>query len=426
MKAAFSLPSGSSCIVTAMSTTYGWDVEPTPEGNNQPPPETKPAPTGATNAMRLLMAGIATCLIGLIGGLGIGWSLAQLHSSATTSSQGPISTVPQTGSTQSSAAQSSGSLNAQAIAAKVDPAVVNINTVVQSGNGSAAGTGIVLTSTGEVLTNNHVVEGATSITVTIAGRSSGLRAHVVGVDPSADVALVQVEGVSGLRTATLADSSTVTVGESIVAIGNAGGVGGTPSASAGSVVALDQSITAADAYSSERLTGMIQINADIAAGESGGPIVNSGGQVVGMITAGQSQGFRSSTATIGYAIPTNKALAVVNQIQSGQASSTVIIGQVGYLGVQVTDLNPTTAARLGLSSTSGALVTGVVAGSPAAGAGLSRYAVITAAAGASVDSSAALGAALHSHKPGEQVQVTWVDSAGSHTATTTLAPGPAI
>jgi S1-C subfamily serine protease len=238
--------------------------------------------------------------------------------------------------------------------------------------------------------------------------------------------LIQVEGVSGLPTATLADSSTVKVGQSVAAIGNAGGLGGTPSASQGSVVALDQSITAGAGNGSEQLTGTIEINADIAAGESGGPVVNAAGQVLGIITAGQTQGFRSSTATIGFAIPTNQALTVVNQIRSGRASAEVIIGPAGYLGVQVTDLDPNTASQLGLSSAAGALVVGVVSGSPADQAGLGRDAVITAAAGTTVDSSATLGTALHSHKPGEQVQLTWIDSAGTHTSAITLATGPAV
>ena len=215
-----------------------------------------------------------------------------------------------------------------------------------------------------MLTNNHVVSGSTSITVTIAGRSGTYAAHVVGVDPTKDVALIQVEGVSGLPTATLADSSTLQVGEPIVAFGNALGQGGAPSVSQGSVVALDQSLTASDGSSSEQLTGMVQIDASIAPGDSGGPIVNSAGQVVGMITAGQSAGRVSTATTVGFAIPTNTALAVVNQIRSGQASSEVILGQVGFLGVQVTDLTARNAAQLGLASTSGALVTGVVAGSP--------------------------------------------------------------
>jgi S1-C subfamily serine protease len=407
-----------------MSTTYGWS-EPTPPGESPPPPAAN-RPGGIGGALRLATIGLALCLIGLIGGLGIGWSLAHSHGVAGltgTTAQGPIAAVPQ------SDAQSATSPNLAALAAKVDPVVVDINTVLQTanGSGSAAGTGIILTSTGEVLTNNHVVAGSTSITVTIAGRSGTYSAHVLGVDPTKDVALIQVEGVSGLPTATIADSSTLHVGEPIVAFGNALGQGGTPRESQGSIVALDQSLTANDGTTTEQLSGMVQIDASIAPGDSGGPIVNSAGQVVGMITAGQSSGRMSTSTTIGFAVPTNTALAVVNQVRSGQASSEVILGQVGYLGVQVTDLTANVAARLGLTSSSGALVTGVVAGSPAEVAGIGRYAVITAAAGTAVDSSATLGTALHSHQQGDQVSVTWIDSGGSsHTAGVTLTSGPAI
>ena len=407
-----------------MSTTYGWETEPKPAGDGPQPPDGHRR-GGITAALRLATIGVAICLIGLIGGLGIGWSLARSHAvpTTTTATQGPIATVPQTG------AGSAGSSSLAALAAKVDPVVVDVNTVIQTanGSGSAAGTGIILTSTGEVLTNNHVVSGSTSVTVTIAGRSGTYAAQVVGVDPTKDVALIQVEGVSGLPTATLADSSTLLVGEAIVAFGNALGQGGAPSVTEGSVVALDQSLTASDGTGSEQLTGMVQIDASIAPGDSGGPIVNSAGQVVGMITAGQSTGRVSTATTVGFAIPTNTALTVVNQIRSGQASSEVILGQVGFLGVQVTDLTARNAAQLGLSSTSGALITGVVAGSPAEDAGIGRYSVITSVDGTAIDSSATLGTALHSHRPGDQVAVAWVDNGGSsHTASITLTTGPAI
>jgi len=406
-----------------MSTTYGWKIEPMPPGGGQQPPDGNRPAAGVGAALRLATIGVAICLIGLVGGLGIGWSLARSHAIAGTSAQSPITTVPQ------ATGQSTTSSNLAAIAAKVDPFVVDVNTVIETANGSgtAAGTGIILTSSGEVLTNNHVVSGSTSITVTIQGRSGTYAADVLGVDPTRDVALIQVEGVSGLPTATLADSSTLQVGEPVVAFGNALGQGGAPSVSSGAVVALDQSLTASDGNSSEQLTGMIQMNARIAPGDSGGPIVNSASQVVGMITAGQSTGRVSTGTTVGFAIPTNTALAVVNQIRSGQSSSEVILGQVGYIGVQVSDLTPSVAAQLGLSLTSGALVTGVVAGSPAQGAGIGRYAVITSAGGMTIDSSATLGTALHSHKPGDQVVVNWVDSAGSsHSASITLGAGPAI
>lgn len=372
---------------------------------------------------RLAVGATVVAFVGLVSVLMLGSSTASAGNSAPLSATAPIIAVSQPAS-----ALNGGGVQASTIAANVDPAVVDINTVFQSasGSGTAAGTGIILTSTGEVLTNNHVVEGATSITVTIAGHAGSYTASVIGVDPTADVALIQVNGVSGLPVATLADSATLQVGETVVAIGNAGGAGGTPSVTEGTIVALDQSITASGGATPEQLTGMIQSNASIAPGDSGGPLVNSAGQVVGMVTAGQSTS-RNGATNIGFAIPADNALAVVNQIRAGQASSQVILGQIGYLGVSVTDLTPAIGAQLGLNITSGALVVGVGTGSPADQAGMARYGVITDVAGTPIGSTTDLGNVLHVYKPGDQVQVTWTDQASmSHTATITLTTGPAI
>jgi S1-C subfamily serine protease len=373
---------------------------------------------------RMLAAAVAVAFLGMAGAVSLGLNTAR----AGTSSAILSATAPITAVSQPASAYTGGSLQALAIAANVDPALVNINTVFQTAtaSGTAAGTGIIVSSTGQILTNNHVVEGATSIMVQIAGRGS-FPAHVLGVDPTADIALIQVDGVAGLLpTATLANSSTLLPGEPVVAIGNAGGLGGTPSVSQGTIVALGQSITATGGATPEYLTGLILSNASIAPGDSGGALVNSGGQVIGMITAGQSP-TSGTTTTVGFAIPTNYALAIVNQIRAGQASAQVILGQVGYLGISATDLTPAIAAQLGLNLTSGALVVGVATGSPAELAGMTQGSVITDVAGTPISTVAELGDALHSHKPGDQVQVTWTDMASSsHTATITLTTGPAL
>ena len=145
----------------------------------------------------------------------------------------------------------------------------------------------MLTSTGEILTNNHVIDGATSISVTDVGNGKTYKATVVGYDKSHDIAVLQLQGASGLKTAKIGDSSKATVGESVVAIGNAGGTGGTPSAAGGSIVALNQQITASDELggASEQLTGLIEVNADVQPGDSGGSLVDSAGQVIGIDTA---------------------------------------------------------------------------------------------------------------------------------------------
>ena len=313
-------------------------------------------------------------------------------------------------------------LDAESIAAKVDPAVVDVNTVLGYANGRAAGTGIVLTSDGLVLTNNHVVAGATSISVTSIGTGKDYTATVVGYDRSEDVAVIKLAGASKLPTANLANSSAVRTGDGVVAIGNANGAGGTPTVAAGTVRALDRSITAGDESTgaSETLTGLIEVDADIVAGDSGGPLVNGSAQVIGIDTAasaGSKSGAGNGTGSgDGYAIPINQALTIAKQIESGQASTVVHIGQTAFLGVQT---------RPNTSGGSGALVTGVVSGSPAEGAGLSRGDLITSLDGKTVESATSLTSILDGHHPPDRVALGWTDANGqSHTATVTLAAGP--
>ena len=194
-----------------------------------------------------------------------------------------------TGGSATSTSQSA--LSTSQIASRVDPGLVDVKATLGYQQATSLGTGIVLTSNGEILTNNHVINGATAVSVTDIGNGKTYKATVVGYDESHDIAVLQLSGASGLTTATTGDSSTVGVGNSVVALGNAGGAGGTPSVAAGAVTALNQSITASDesSGSSEQLTGLIETNADIQAGDSGGPLVNSHGQVIGMDTAASTQ-----------------------------------------------------------------------------------------------------------------------------------------
>ena len=204
----------------------------------------------------------------------------------------------------------------------MSPALVDINSTFGYQSAQGAGTGIVLTSNGEILTNNHVINGATKISVTDVGNGKTYNATVVGYDDSHDIAVLQLQGASGLQTAKIGDSSKAAVGEGVVAIGNAGGTGGTPSYAGGSITALNQSITASDDLdgASEQLHGLIEINADIQPGDSGGSLVNTAGEVIGIDTAA-SQGYSFQTSgTQGYAIPINEALSIVQADRVGHGT----------------------------------------------------------------------------------------------------------
>jgi len=403
----------------------------TPEPSSQnlqlaPPPAPAVAspPASPDFARRLTAAIVVAVILATGGGVGAGWALARLISSHYTT-QAHVQTV----SPIQQSTSGSTNLDINGITRKVSPAVVDINTVIQTASGSAAaaGTGLIITSSGDVLTNNHVVEGSVSIKVTIQGKSGTYAATVLGVDPTDDIAVIHINGVSGLPTVTIADSSTVKVGDTIYALGNALGLGGAPRVTQGTVTALDQTITASDnGAQAEQLTGMIQSDAEISPGDSGGALVNSAGQVIGIVTAGEAQGFRSTSTTIAFAIPSSKAVDIANRILAGQAGNGVYIGPVGYLGVSVQTLDANSAAQLGLSVSSGAYVRGVVAGSPAEHAGITAGSVITRVNSVVVDSATALGDALHQYKPGDQVKITWIAGSATHTATVTLISGPAI
>jgi S1-C subfamily serine protease len=302
------------------------------------------------------------------------------------------------------------------VVAKTDPGVVDVVSTLGYSGGAAAGTGIVLTSSGEVLTNNHVIDGATSVKVRDVGNGRTYPARVVGYDATADIAVLQLSGASGLATADIGNSSTVRIGDKVVAIGNAGGQNGTPSVATGHVTALNQSITASDASSgtSEQLTGLIRTNAAIQPGDSGGPLTNTHGQVIGIDTAASSGFQLSSTATEAFTIPINTAIGIARQIEAGTTSAAVHIGATAFLGVEVG------------SAAAGAQVVGLTQDSPVAQAGLSAGDTITALGGHRITSATSIRSALTGYHPGDRISISWTDQAGqSHTATITLATGPA-
>jgi S1-C subfamily serine protease len=342
------------------------------------------------------------------------------------------------------AATSKEVLSTTQIASKVDPGLVDVTSTLGYQDATAKGTGIVLTANGEILTNNHVINGATSVSVTDIGNGKTYKATVVGYDESQDVAVLQLTGASGLTVANTGNSSTVAVGNSVVALGNAGGTGGTPSVAPGSVTGLDQSITASDESSgtSEQLSGLIETNAGIQPGDSGGPLVNSYGQIVGMDTAastnyqfggtgnggggygsggygsGGSTGSSGASSTQGYAIPIDTALSIAKEIEAGQGSSAIHIGPTAFIGIGIAPTSEQT--------TSGVEIAGAQAGTPAATAGLAEGDVITALNGTAVSTGTQISEALIQRHPGDKITLTWTNTDGqSQTATVTLGTGPA-
>ncbi len=245
--------------------------------------------------------------------------------------------------------------DAMAAVGQVGPAIVDIDAKLGYQSAVGAGTGIVI-SPSVVLTNNHVVAGATDLTVRSIGNGQTFPAAVIGFDRNHDIAVLQLAG-GGLQPANIGNSDTVTVGEPIVSLGNAGGVGGTPSAVDGRVAALNQTVSANDALtgSTETLNGLIQLDANIRPGDSGGPTVNGANQVIGMNTAA-SQNFHLGRGQ-GFAIPINEAMAIAGQIRSGGGSPTVHIGPTAFLGVGVNDA----------PGGAGAIVRQVIPTGPAAG-----------------------------------------------------------
>ncbi len=325
--------------------------------------------------------------------------------------------------TEAGAQTSGGGLNVGSIQSTVDPAVAIVNTTLAGGQGQAAGTGMVIGSSGEILTNNHVIENASSVRVQIGGAGRSYSADVLGYNVPEDVALLKIDGVSGLPTVHTDD--TVSVGEAVVALGNAGGRGGTPDASTGAVRAVGETIQVADSSGSQTLRNLIRVDASLQPGDSGGPLVDAQGDVVGMNTAASTGGgFRLPGE--GYAVPIKTAMSVADQIKSGQGSGDTHVGQRAFLGVSIRTAGSQSGPRGGSPSTrSGAIVGSVQSGSPADDSGLQQGDTITSLAGKSVNSIDDLTSALAPHHPRDKVDVGWTDnSGGHHTAQVTLASGP--
>jgi S1-C subfamily serine protease len=285
--------------------------------------------------------------------------------------------------------------------------VVLIDTTLDYGQGEAAGSGLVLTSDGTVVTNHHVVKGATSITVTVPSTGKKYAATVVGYNASRDVAVLKLEGASGL--ATVPTDTTVAVGEPVTAVGNAEG-GGVLTAADGKVLVRRTTIDVSDDNGgTEHLKGLIESSADVVSGDSGGALLDADGEAIGMNVAASS----GTAQVTGYAIPISRVLRIADKIVGGHATASITIGSRAALGVE-------------LDTSGGApYVAGVVSGGAADKAGIAAGDTITSVGGTAVDSYSALTKALSGYRAGQQVVVGWADASGApHTATVTLGTAP--
>jgi putative serine protease PepD len=315
----------------------------------------------------------------------------------------------------------------QQILAKVQPGVVSIRTQAFQGGGGlfdleptpvrGAGTGVILTPAGEILTNAHVVRGATTIKVTLDRETAARDADLLGLDVPADIAIVKLRDTKGIegRPVSLGSSARLMVGDSVVAIGNALALPGGPTVTQGIVSALDRSLADGD----QQLSGLIQTDAAINPGNSGGPLVNAEGEVIGINTAVIQNTGRSVAQNIGFAIAIDSVKPMLERLRKGEAGA-----PQGLLGVSAVTLTPDIKARLGATADSGAVIDELMVGSPAAAAGLQRYDVVTRIGDKEIKTNADLQSAVRALAPGTRVEIRWKRGDEDRQATATLAARP--
>ena len=361
-------------------------------------------------------------------------------------------------SPQGNAAGGGSALNQAAVERKVEPGLVDITATLKYASETAEGTGMILSSSGLVLTNNHVIDGATGVKVSLADNTHrSYPAQVIGYDSTDDVALLQLTGASGLATVSIGNSAQVRVGTPVLALGDAQGRGGVTPAR-GYISGLDRSIQASDEGSdtTENLNHMLQTSAQIQQGDSGGALANNAGQVIGMVTAANTPSGGQPGGSMGFAIPINTALTIARQITMDRPSSTVSIGLPGFLGVEVGQSNsadprqqaaderqsgdnqggprglacvadgqePGVPRRIAPAD-AGALIMGVLCGTAAQSKGLVAGDVIISVDGQAVTTPDSLTAITARYHPGDVVSVGWVAVNGSrHTARIVLGEGP--
>jgi len=313
-------------------------------------------------------------------------------------------------------------LDQSAVLSQVVPGLVDINTTLSYQGAVGAGTGILLSPDGEVLTNNHVIEGATEITAVSLANSRTYPVDVIGFDRASDIALVRLRGATGLPTAILGTSSTLAVGDPIAAIGNSNGSSAPPSYAPGTVTEIGASVRASDESGggARELYDLIRVAAEIRPGDSGGPLVNGAGQVVGVnVAATLTYRMGGVTGGEGFAIPIDRALGIANQIRSGVISDSIHLGDTAFIGVGIADSSPMSRGP------AGAVVRQVLPGTPAGQIGLFSGDLITAVDGIPINSAEDLSNVMDQRRPGDTIMLTWIDRAGiPRNAPLVLAKGP--
>jgi S1-C subfamily serine protease len=389
-----------------------------------PSPATEPpSPRRRAPGWLWAIVSVAAALVGaLIGG---GIVAASNHDGSTTVKE--ISAGP---------ALLNGSTNIESIIAKVLPAVVSIDAKSPQpasqglfGGGSSGvqddqGTGMIITPNGEVVTNNHVISGATTISVTLYGKTTSMPATLIDTDPTNDVALLQINGASNLPTVSYGNSDNVQVGDAVVAIGNALGLSaGSPTVTQGIISATGRTVQASDpsGTGTETLTNMFQTDAAINPGNSGGPLVDSSGKVIGMNTAvAASSDGTSQAQNIGFAIPSNKINNLLTPLRN-KSIAPQTSGGTAFLGVSLETLTSQLRSQYNFVPTQGAVVLQVVNGSPADVAGLQQADVITSFNGKAVTSADQLAQMVQSAKPGQSVRIGLYRGQAQMMVTATLA-----